>query len=91
MKRLLLLAACLPFDAGAALLAWCPTSTGRIEFHDEAGAICKAPARRLVFIGNDGAMVDGCWTVRQEGVLTVFVDGDAYLIPAAALRKPVAL
>ena len=82
-----LLALLVATSAQAEVIATVDATGGRIEVHNTDGA-CVDGAKHVVYVGNDGKRVPGCWVHIPGGMFMVFFDGDTARVPMGALKIP---
>lgn len=57
-----------------------------------AKKVCVGPAFDALWIPADKEPVPGCWRFRDDdSIQIVFLDGDAMLLPTAAIKRPAVL
>lgn len=57
-----------------------------------AKKVCVGPAFDALWIPADKEPVPGCWRFRDDdSIQIVFLDGDALLLPTAAIKRPTVL
>jgi hypothetical protein len=77
------------FSAHAEVVGIVQLSAGAsLRLHSEPG-ICVGPARKAEYVPLHKPVIVGCWVLRPDDTITVaFLDGDAGVVPVAAVRKP---